>query len=276
MPAKPRRISDIKPLFTNLAQTSHYQVFFGGLPSQLRNYLARRGVTPFFINESAGLLCYNASLPTTTFSPKIVDGNFTGVQEKFAVARLYDEISLDFYVDSNYLMIKFLETWMEFISSGSHNPIDTTAGPVSQRDANYFMRMQYPEYYKTNYTKILKFDRNYGSEIEYTFVGMWPISMSAPQLSYAQSDALSISVNFKFDRYIAGRALSINSYNGDDNNKQSTPPPTPNQPTDTPKTFVPVRGATGVVFREQNKTVGQTAASGTFYDAQGRPIINGY
>ena len=146
---------------------------------------------------------------------------------KFAVARLYDEISLDFYVDSNYLMIKFLETWMEFISSGSHNPIDTTAGPVSQRDANYFMRMQYPEYYKTNYTKILKFDRNYGAEIEYTFVGLWPIAMSAPQLSYSQSDALSISVSFKFDRYIAGRALSLNDVIGDSNNKVPTTPTPP-------------------------------------------------
>lgn len=224
MPAKPRRISDIKPLFTNLAQTSHYQVIFGGLPSELRNYLVRRGVTSFFVNESAGLLCYNASLPTTSFSPKVIDGNFTGIQEKFAVARMYDEISLDFYVDSKYLMVKFLESWMEFISSGSYNPIDpieSTSGPVSQRDANYFIRMQYPEYYKTNYTKIIKFDRNYGTEIEYTFIGMWPISISSPQLSYSQSDVLSISATFKFDRYIAGRALSINEKIGNDNNKQS-------------------------------------------------------
>ncbi len=272
MPAKPRRISDIKPLFTNLAQTSHYQVIFGGLPSQLRNYLARRGVSPFFINESAGLLCFNASLPTTSFKEKVVDGNFTGVQEKFAVARMYDEISLDFYVDSDYLMIKFLESWMEFIASGSHNPIESTAGPVSQRDANYFIRMQYPEYYKSNYTKIIKFDRNYEAEIEYTCVGMWPIAMSAPQLSYAQSDTLKVSVSFKFDRYIAGRALSINQFIGNDNNKESNGSATTNN---NQRTLVPVRGQSGVVFYDSSIDTRTSAeVNRRFFSASGQPIIN--
>jgi len=219
---RPRRIADIKPLLTNLAQNSHYQIIFGGLPIELQNYLAKRGVTIPFIVDSAGLLCYNASLPTTSFNSKTVDGNFMGIQEKFAVARMYDEISLDFYVDKNYLMIKFLESWMEFIASGSHNPIETNAGPVNQRNANYFIRMQYPEYYKTNYTRIIKFDRDYNQEIEYTFVGFWPISMGAPTLTYTQSEVLKISATFKFDRYIAGRALSINGVIGDDNNKDST------------------------------------------------------
>ena len=66
--ATPRRISDIKPLFTNLAQTSHYQVLFGGLPSQLISYLGNRGVDSRFIVEDAGLLCFNASLPTSQFA----------------------------------------------------------------------------------------------------------------------------------------------------------------------------------------------------------------
>lgn len=272
MPATPRRISDIKPLFTNLAQTSHYQVIFGGLPSQLRNYLARRGVTPFFVNESAGLLCYNASLPTTSFKDKLVDGNFMGVQEKFAVARQYDEISLDFYVDSDYLMIRFLESWMEFIASGSHNPIDAEAGPVSQRDANYFIRMQYPENYKCNYTKIIKFDRNYEAEIEYTFVGLWPIAMSAPQLSYAQSDTLKVSVSFKYDRYIAGRALSINQFVGNDNNKQEN---TNSTPASTPRTLIPVRGQSGVVFYDPSIDTRTSAeVNRRFFSASGQPIIN--
>ncbi len=231
--ATPRRISDIKPLLTNLAQTSHYQVIFGGLSSQLTSYIAKRGVTSLFYTESAGLLCYNASLPTTNFTPKTVDGNFTGIMEKFALSRMYNEISLDFYVDSDYLIIKFLESWMEFIASGSHNPIGANAGPVSQGYRNYFVRMQYPEYYKCNNTKIIKFDRNYQTEIEYTFVGLWPIAMSSPTISYIQSDALKVSVSFQYDRYIAGRALSINYYNGDSNNltpSSSASTPTSNAP----------------------------------------------
>jgi hypothetical protein len=230
-----RKISDIKPLFTNLAQTSHYQLIFGGLPGELQNYLLKRGVSPFFVAESAGLLCYNASLPTSNLATKTVDGNFTGISENFAVGRTYGEITLDFYVDSDYLMIKFLESWMEFISSGSHNPIGNEfAGPVSQGNANYFVRMQYPETYKTSFTKIIKFDRNYEyfKQIEYTFVGLWPVSMSPPVVSYIQSDVLKIAATFKYDRYIAGRALSLNRSIGDDNNKSVT---TPNIPSDNPR-----------------------------------------
>lgn len=272
MPVKPRRISDIKPLFGNLAQTSHYQVIFSGLPGELRSYLARRGVTASFINETAGLLCFNASLPTTSFTPKSVDGNFMGVQEKFAVARMYDEISLDFYVDSNYLMIKFLESWMEFIASGSHNPVESVSGPVNQRNANYFIRMQYPEYYKTNYSKIIKFDRNYGAEIEYTFVGFWPIALGSPTVSYNQSDILKVSASFKFDRYIAGRALSISGSIGGDNNKEPNVPSITNENS---RTLIPVRGQSGVVFYDPSIDTRTTAeVNRRFFNASGRPIIN--
>jgi hypothetical protein len=60
---KPKRISDIKPIF-NLAQTSQYQVSFGGLSANLRRYLSLRNVDYRFITEDAGLMCYSASLPT--------------------------------------------------------------------------------------------------------------------------------------------------------------------------------------------------------------------
>lgn len=271
--AKPRRIADIKPLLTNLAQTSHYQVFFGGIPTQLQAYIAKRGVTSLFTGESAGLLCYRASLPTTSFFPKYVDGNFTGVMEKFALSRQYNEISLDFYVDSNYLIIKFFESWMEFIASGSHNPIDTLAGPVSQSRSNYFTRMQYPEYYKTNRTRIIKFDRDYQAEIEYTFIGLWPVSMSPPEISYVQSDALKVSVSFQYDRYIAGRALSLNEFNGDFGNKDSTVPNT--SPNTVTNRLIPVRGSSGVVYYDANIDTRTTAeVNRRFFDSAGRPIIN--
>jgi hypothetical protein len=274
--ATPRRISDIKPLFTNLAQTSHYQVIFGGLPTALISYLSRRGVNSFFIAENAGLLCYSASLPTTSYNTKTVDGNFTGIQEKFAVARLYSEIGLDFYVDNNYYNLKFLEHWMEFIASGSHNPIDNpSAGFVSQGNANYFMRMQYPENYKCNSTKIIKFDRNYQAEIEYTFIGLWPVSMSAPTVSYVQSDVLKVSASFQYDRYIAGRALSVNTLNGDFNNIDPSAPPT--QPANVEQqSLTPVRGNSGVVFRSSTQTQAEATVSNSFTDSQGRTIINGY
>ncbi len=276
MPATPRRISDIKPLFSNLAQTSHYQVIFGGLPTALISYLSRRGVNSFFIADTAGLLCYSASLPTTSFSTKTVDGNFMGIQEKFAMSRLYSEISLEFYIDSNYYNLKFLEHWMEFIASGSHNPVDNaSAGSVSQANTNYFVRMQYPEHYKCNSTKIIKFDRDYQAEIEYTFIGLWPVSLSAPSVSYVQSDVLKVSASFQYDRYIAGRPLSINRFRGDFNNNQSSSSSTTKPANVEQQTLVPVRGQSGVVFYNSSVDTRTTAeVNRRFYDSQGRPIIN--
>ena len=232
--ATPKRISDIKPLFTNLAQTSHYQVIFGGLPTNLISYLATRGVDSRFIAEDAGLLCNNASLPTTQLSTVDVAGNYIGMTETFAHRRVYQDITLEFYVDSNYKTLKFLEHWMEFIASGSSNPIDGTLAPINQNaDQAYFVRMQYPEYYKSNQTRIIKFDRDYNKEIEYTFIGLYPYNISAISVSYTQSSALKMSASFKMDRYVIGKAYSVNYYEGTDNNKDSSQT-TPAQQTSTP------------------------------------------
>jgi hypothetical protein len=272
---RPKRISDFKPLFGSLAQTSHYQVIFGGLPAPLTNYLIRRGVTLPFISENAGLLCFNASLPTASFATKDVDGNFTGIKEKFAAARMYEEISLDFYVDSNYQQLKFLESWMEFIASGSHNPLESSLPSVNQAESNYFVRMQYPENYKCSFTRILKFDRDYNQEIEYRFIGLWPYAMTPPQISYTSSEILKVTATFKFDRYIAGRALSIDTFFGTDNNKTGDQNDSTITSTDSQRRLTPIRGNSGVVFYDANLDTRTSAeVNGRFFDSQGRPILN--
>jgi len=231
--AKPRRISDIKPLFTNLAQTTHYEVKFGGLPTELVSYLGSKGITSRFISEDAGLLCYNGILPTTQLSTVDVSGNYIGITETFAHRRQFQDISFDFYVDKNYKSLKFLEHWMEFISSGASNPIEGNNPPINSNvDDGYFIRMQYPKYYKSNKTKIVKFDRDYNKEIEYTFIGLYPYNIASIPVSYAQSDVLKMSVTFKMDRYVIGKSLSLDIIRNEDNNKDfNQPQPTqPRQP----------------------------------------------
>lgn len=237
--AYPRKISDIKPLFTNLAQTSHYEVKFGGLPTQLTSYLLTRGITSRFIAEDAGLLCNNAILPTTQLATVDVSGNYIGITETFAHRRVYQDISLEFYVDKNYNTLKFLEHWMEFIASGSSNPIDSSIPAVSNNvDVGYFIRMQYPEYYKSNKTKIVKFDRDYGRELEYTFIGLYPYSISSIPINYIQSNVMSMQVTFKIDRYVIGRSYSLDIANQIDNNKNPAQP-APTTPTERPPILWP-------------------------------------
>lgn len=207
---RPRRISDFKPLFTNLAQSSHFQVIFGGLPGQLLAYLYTRGVDLRFIAEDAGLLCHSASLPGTTFATSDINNNFTGVNERIAHRRIFTEIGLEFYVDKDYKTLKFIEHWMEFISGGSN------ADPY--RDGYHF-RMQYPETYKCNTTKIIKFDRDYNREIEYNFFGLFPLGLNSTPVSYNGSDVLRISATFNYERYICGKVLSWDVARNIDGNK---------------------------------------------------------
>ena len=122
---RPRRISDFKPTFTNLAQTSHYQVFFAGLPLMLRQHLRVRGLNSRFVSETAGLLCNSALLPGSRLATADIVGNRMGVSEKMAHSRIFTQIQLEFYVDNEYKTLKFLEHWMEFIANGSTSRLNS-------------------------------------------------------------------------------------------------------------------------------------------------------
>jgi hypothetical protein len=218
---RPRKISEFKRVLTNLAQTSHYEVKFGAPPSDgaLSSYLANRGVDSRFISGDVGLLCYSAELPYGSLATANIAGNYMGIQEKIAHSRIYGQVNLGFYIDSDYKVLKFLEHWAEFIASGSHNPVGTNADAVSQGRKNYFIRMQYPEYYKMESTKIVKFDRDYRKNIEYTFFGMFPSNVGNINVSYDSSRTLTASATFEFTRYVCGPISAIDQKRGVDNNK---------------------------------------------------------
>ena len=205
---RPKKIADIKPILTNVAQTSHYQVFFDGLSRDLFTFLGNKGVNRRFITENAGLLCNQASIPGSSLATTDIFGNFTGVQEKFAHTRIFTELSLDFYVDKDYKMIKFFEHWIDYVATGS----EKTSPEVRKDKVGYFYRMRYPRGsagYKCDKTKIIKFNVDYRSEIEYTFFGLFPINFSSTPVQYGSSDVLRTNVTFSYERYIAGEETSL-------------------------------------------------------------------
>jgi len=212
---RPRRISDFKPTLTNLAQTSHYQLSFAGLPAPLRQYLNVRDVGYRFITETSGLLCYSAVLPGSRLATADIVGNYMGVSEKMAHTRLFTQIQLEFYVDNEYKTLKFLEHWIEFIANGSGQ---------TKNNKGYYYRMEYPDRYKTNQSRIIKFDRDYKEELEYTFFGMFPIDLSSTPVKYENSEVLKATATFSFDRYIVGKFDSYSLHRGRDNNKEPGQP----------------------------------------------------
>ena len=255
---KPRRISDFKPLLTNLAQTSHYQVMFGGLPFPLRQHLDVRGINWRFIAEESGLLCSSAVLPGSAFSSLTIEGNYMGVQEKMAHTRLFTEIQLEFYVDRDYKTIKFLEHWIEFIASGS--------GENPAQDGYYF-RMAYPDEYKTSQTKIVKFDRDYKEELEYTFFGLFPRALNDTPVSYGTSDLLKATATFSFDRYVCGRASSFSVWGRNHNNLKESKKVIPSgrgserRDSSRPKK---VKSQTQLMVERDNRVYGNTFPAGSF------------
>jgi hypothetical protein len=206
---KPRRISDFKPTLSNLAQTSHYQLIFGGLPTGLRQHLNVRDIDYRFITETSGLLCNRAVLPGAAMATADIRGNYTGVVEKMAHTKIFTDINLEFYVDSEYKSLKFFEHWLEFIANGSGE---------DQSRKDYYFRMEYPDDYKTYQSKIIKFDRDYNEEMVYNFYGLFPKALNSTPVKYEGSEALKATVLFTFDRYSAGKYSSYDRYRGRYNN----------------------------------------------------------
>ena len=208
---RPRRISDFKPTLTKLAQTSHYEVRFGRAVGGLGNYLRKRGVDKRFIAGEMGLLCNQASLPGSQLATANITGAYTGIPEKFAHSRIYVPITLNFYVDDDYKVIKFLEHWMEYTAGGTHAP-GGRIGPITQSKSNYYVRMQYPDDYRMEETKIMKFERDYSNNLEYTFFNLFPQNLGAIQVGYDASKILTASCTFEYTRYVCGPISNISKY----------------------------------------------------------------
>ena len=246
----PIQPSTAKRLFGNLAQSSHYEVRFE-IPSRVVSYLALRGVSPFYCSNDFGLLCTSTTLPTSAFATSEVTP-YVGIREKIAHTRMYNNIVMEFYVDSRYDTIKVLEHWMDFISSGSDNE-------TNKIRSDYYIRMQYPDDYKSTETKIIKFDRDYRREIEYTFKGMFPQSLTSIPVSYAGSDVLKVSATFEYDRYIAGKTTSLSLFRMENENKDPT-----NRPSRIPMN-AGQSGLTGVVYRPADLSPAEAISKGELY-----------
>ena len=183
----------------NVAQTSHYLVKFALPISGVRSYLRRKGINDRFIAEDAGLLVSDAVVPGSAMAAVNVAGDFQGVIERFAHTRNFTQINLEFYVDNDYTSLKFIEHWMEYITGAISDP---------SKD-NYHFQLHYPSEYKSNETRIVKFERDYNRFLEYKFIGLFPLSLNSTRVSYQGSQVLKASAAFSFDRYICGESTSL-------------------------------------------------------------------
>jgi len=214
----PKKVSvdQIKANLLQPALTSHFIVDipkpkYGTSEGGFARYLSDNGVK--YNEEKLRLLCSEATMPRSSIATHENNSDFTGVTEKFAYRRLYDDrIDFTFYVDAeNYLPIRFFEAWIKYIVGESVSP---GAGRISSKKPEYFYRARYPEYYIAEQgLTITKFERtsknkksadHEGNTLIYNFVNSYPISITSMPVSYDASSLLKCTVSFSYIRYYVG------------------------------------------------------------------------
>jgi hypothetical protein len=201
MPTK-RTVAVIKANLLRPALTSHFEVQIAA-PSngKFAEFLKYNGVN--YKQEQLNLLCSEATLPGSRLATLEINNDFTGVTERHAYRRVYDEgIDFTFYVDAeNYLPIRFFETWIKFIVDESiGKQTDKNSG---SKDPHYFYRARYVEEYVASGLKVIKFERDYaGQTLEYEFIKSFPTAVTSIPVSYDASSLLKCTVTMTYIRYV--------------------------------------------------------------------------
>ena len=209
----PYSMSAIKSKLLQPALTSHYICGFtppssksGEKISPFEDFMSKRSAAGFggavYTNnqELIELSCSEASLPGSSLATNEINNDYTGVTERHAYRRLYDDrADFTFYVDKNYYIIDYFENWIAFISGE-----DDLGGQVN-REFNY--RVKFPNDYKTDNLYITKFERDHtrsdrGKSLTYRFINAYPISINSIPVSYDSSQLLKCTVSFTYSRYV--------------------------------------------------------------------------
>ena len=207
---KPKTVSDVVSNLLQPSLTSHFDVLIGlpssSLGTQLRSFLGPH-------QDKLHLMCSEASLPGSQLATTELNNDFTGVTERHAYRRIYDEtIDLTFYVDAdNHWPIRFFEEWISEI-------VNEDQEEALAKD--YFYRVKFPdEYIADQGLKVVKFEKDIqtsrrignkymplptpnAASLEYKFVRSFPRSITSMPVTYDASSLLKCSVQMSYTRYV--------------------------------------------------------------------------
>lgn len=202
-PPTPKFVYQLKEKLLRPALTSHFQCWFQP-PQPVVGWLSQRGFNYSFNQELISLSCSEASLPGSSLMTNEIADDRTGVTERFAYRRQYDDrADFTFYVDhgrgdGNYNIIWFFENWISYISNEQY--------AFGLEDNNFNYRVNYPDDYQSNAIYINKFERDFvGQSLEYKFLRAYPISINSMPVSYDSSQLLKCTVSFTYTRYLVKR-----------------------------------------------------------------------
>lgn len=227
-------LPSVQDLFGELSVTSQFKItlFFGDTVSRTNSdndinaWLVTCGVlgSNLFNGNNANLnslryefMCNETSLPGTTLGVLEEYGSRQGLSEKFPNRRDFPDISMTFYVDAEYGIIRLFEEWINFINplynETGRRPVGNPAGYLDSIDNPWeIMRFRYPKTYKRPIA-ITKFERDVyvnsigdversPSMLTYYFMNAFPTQLTALPVTYEGSTITKTTVNFSYDRYV--------------------------------------------------------------------------
>lgn len=185
---------------------NQYQVHIAGISFELKRYLQQYYDLPndYANGNKVGIMCAEATLPTSSFATSEVKDNYQGINQQFAHTRIYVDSDFSFYVDQDYNVLKFFEGWMDYVAGD-----DNFRGITRTDDNNYYRRLNYPMNrdnkigYKSGVLTITKFEKNLDPKksITYEYVNAFPKSMTSIPVQYGGADLVKVNVQFAYDRY---------------------------------------------------------------------------
>ena len=224
-----RKINDAQSDLFPLSLTAEFKVTLGlgyvsGVQSDsLSGWLSKCGIA----NSPQDLARYDffaseVTLPGASFDMAESMGDRQGTIERFAQRRLYAPLSVTFYVDSEYNIIRLFEEWMNFT-----NPIHNEngiyegsfQGTKDYNQRNNYYKFRYPDDYRRNIV-VTKFEKDFyqganmnetrirngddlvpGSLLFYQFIDAFPSNIVAIPLSFDGTQVIRATIEFQYLRY---------------------------------------------------------------------------
>jgi hypothetical protein len=227
-------LPSVRDLFGELSVTSQFKVtlYLGDTAltsrsdSDINAWLITAGVLGGLLPDTGStylnglryeFMCNETSLPGVSLSMAEEIGSRQGIVERFPIRRDFPEITMTFYVDAEYGIIRLFEEWMNFI-----NPLYSTdgrleranpRGGVTQLGKDNFFRFRYPDTYRRDIA-ITKFERDVfidpntrdvtktPSMLTYKFIRAFPTNVTALPVTYEGSTITKTTVSFSYERYV--------------------------------------------------------------------------
>lgn len=213
-------------LFGELSVTSQFKVTLfmgdtistGGSDSDVNAWLVSCGVLGNNLKSLRyEFMCNETVLPGTTLTTSEEYGSRQGLTETFPTKRNFEPITMTFYVDSDYGIIRLFEEWINFINplynENGRASKGNTRGGVGRDNNNEFYRFRYPNTYKRKIA-VTKFERNFSNKsdglggvnnptmLTYQMLNAYPVNLTALPVTYEGSTVTKTTVTFAYDRYI--------------------------------------------------------------------------